>query len=357
MAKKDITKLEFVKRPLINMGDEYKSLLRELIDSYRNAQIKAAVRVNTDMLQYYWHLGREISKAHAEAKWGSAFFPSLSLDMRAEFPGAKGLSETNLRYAHRWYLFYTQQNIIPQQVVEEIEMPTDFGLIPWGQHIYIFTHSKTIEEALFYIDKTIQESWSRVQLETAVDTKLYYAQGKAITNFKGTLPAPESGLAQAVLKSPYMLDFVDPSKILTERNLEDELATNITRFLLELGKGFAYVGRQMELKMPNGQSYFPDMVFYHTKLHSYLALEIKRAEFKSEYVGKLNFYVSALDELMKGPDDNPSIGLLICTSKDDTLVEWSLRGIQRPLGVAEYKLREYLPSEEQLQNLIKGIEE
>ena len=238
-------------------------------------------------------------------------------------------------------------------------MPTDFGLIPWGHHIEIFTRSKSINEAIFYIEETIQNSWSRAELGVEIDNNLYEKQGHAITNFDEKLPAPYSGLAKAILKSPYDFRFID-NKITTEKQLEDELAANITRFLLELGQGFAYVGRQMELKMPGGQTFIPDMIFYHTRLKSYIVCELKVVPFIPDFAGKLNFYVSAVDELMKQPDDNPTIGLLICKSKDDTVVEWSFRGMNQPLGVAEYQLKEFisekaaklLPSEAELQNVI-----
>lgn len=238
-------------------------------------------------------------------------------------------------------------------------MPADFGIIPWGHHIAIFTRCKSVNEALFYIEETIRNSWSRAILDSEIDNDLYARRGKAITNFDEKLPAPYSGLAKAILKSPYDFGFID-KKVTTEKQLEEELATNITRFLLELGQGFAYVGRQMELKMPGGQTFIPDMIFYHTRLKSYIVCELKVVPFIPDFAGKLNFYVSAVDELMKQPDDNPTIGLLICKSKDDTVVEWSFRGMNRPLGVAEYQLKEFisekaaklLPSESELQSLI-----
>lgn len=243
-------------------------------------------------------------------------------------------------------------------------MPADFGMIPWGHHIEIFTRSKSVNEALFYIEETIRNSWSRASLGAEIDNNLYKKQRRAITNFDEKLPMPYSGLAKAILKSPYNFGFID-RKILTEKQLEDELATNITRFLLELGQGFAYVGRQMELKTPGGQTFIPDMIFYHTRLKSYIVCELKVVPFIPDFAGKLNFYVSAVDELMKQPDDNPTIGLLICKSKDDTVVEWSFRGMNQPLGVAEYQLKEFiteraaklLPSEAEIQNIINTYDE
>ncbi|MCX4294444.1 MAG: PDDEXK nuclease domain-containing protein [Prevotella sp.] len=385
MAKND-TKPAFVKRDAIVSGKEYAHLLGELKDRFRRSQIKAAVRVNSAMLEYYWEMGRDISRLYANAKYGSAFFDCLSLDLKAEFPGQTGFSSANIRYAKRWYEFYNQDNENLQRVVEDFktdhspnlhqlgddfsssdfsnrqrlvddsEMPIDFGLVPWGHHIDIFTRCKSVPEALFYIEQTIRNNWSRPELSAEIDDDLYAKQGRVVTSFDEKLPAPYSGLAKAILKSPYDFSFID-KKIVSERQLEDELASNITRFLLELGSGFAYVGRQMELKMPGGQVFVPDMIFYHTRLKAYIVCELKVVPYIPDFAGKLNFYVSAVDELMRQDDDNPTIGLLICKSKDDTVVEWSLRGMNQPLGVAEYKLisekvAKLLPSESELGRII-----
>lgn len=365
----------FVTRDANLAGKEYLGFVKSLIERYKQSQIKAAVKINTAMLEYYWALGRDIVRLHADAKWGSAFFDSLSLDLKAAFPGETGFSSRNIRYAYKWYLFYTQSNEILHQVgaefqnpaienlqqpIADLEMPIDFGMVPWRHHIEIFTHVKSVTEALFYIDETIKAGWSRSQLEVAIEHNLYAAKKGVVTNFDEQLPATQSGLAKSILKSPYKLGFLPVGSDRTEKILEDELAKNITHFLLELGQGFAYVGRQMELVMPGGQTFIPDMIFYNYKIRSFLVLELKVTDYKPEYVGKLNFYVSAVDELMKQEDDNPTIGLLICKSKDDTVVEWSFRGLNRPLGVAAYelndKLSELLPSEEQIQNLINSIE-
>lgn len=358
MAKAD-NKPAFVKRDTIIAGKEYAKLLATLKERFQRSQIKAAVKVNASMLEYYWYMGRDISRLHKAAKWGNSFFDCLSLDLKTAFPGQTGFSVTNIKYTKRWYEFYNKSDIIRQRVVDEFNMPEDFSMVPWGHHIDIFTRSKSVEEALFYIDETIRNGWSRPELEAEIDDNLYEKQGHALTNFDEKLPAPYSGLAKAILKSPYDFGFID-KKITTEKQLEDELATNITKFLLELGQGFAYVGRQMELKMPGGQTFIPDMIFYHTKLKSYIVCELKVVPFIPDFAGKLNFYVSAVDELMKQSDDNPTIGLLICKSKDDTVVEWSFRGMNQPLGVAEYQLKEFitekaakmLPSEVELQNII-----
>lgn len=366
MAKKD-NNPAFVKRDTIVAGKEYARLLSDLKERFRRSQIKAAVKVNTEMLEFYWTMGREISRLHQSAKWGSAFFDCLSLDLKTEFPNQAGFSSANIRYTKRWYEFYNQDNTILQRLIEEFSdpnrhqvcedlgMPTDFGKVPWGHHIDIFTQSKSIPEALFYIEQTIANGWSRPELNAEIDAGLYNKQSKAVTNFDEKLPAPYSGLAKAILKSPYNFGFID-KKITSEHQLEDELARDITRFLLELGQGFAYVGRQMELKMPGGQTFVPDMIFYHYRLKAFIVCELKVVPFIPEFAGKLNFYVSAVDELMRQDDDNPTIGLLICKSKDDTVVEWSFRGMTQPLGVAEYKLMErlnnMLPSEEELKDII-----
>lgn len=351
-------KPHFMKRDLTVAGKEYASLLANIKSRFRTLQIKAAVKVNTALLEFYWSLGHDISRLHSESKWGSAFFDSLSLDLKEEFPGQSGLSAANLRYSKRWYEFYSQSDIILHQVGEEFEMPIEFGKVPWRHHVYIFTHSQSVAEALFYIEKTIQGGWSRSHLELEMGNNLYARVKKADTNFDDKLPMPHSDLAKAILKSPYDFGFIDTA-IHTERQLEDALTHNITRTLLELGSGFAFVGRQMELRMPGGQVFIPDMIFYHTKLKCYIVLELKTGAFIPEYAGKLNFYVSAVDNLMKENDDNPTIGLLVCKSKDKTVVEWSFAGIERPMGVAEYRLNEeierlsrVLPTESEIQKLI-----
>lgn len=374
--KREDNKPAFVKRDSIVSGTEYAQLLGKLKERFRRSQIKAAVKVNTAMLEYYWEMGRDVSRLYNHAKYGSAFFDCLSLDLKAEFPGQTGFFSTNIKYVKRWYGFYNQDDINRQRVVDDfqtgnrqqvtdnLEMPADFGLIPWGHHIDIFTRSKSVKEALFYIEETIKNNWSRPELGAEIESNLYGKQGAAITNFDAKLPAPYSGLAKAILKSPYNFGFVD-RRIKNEKDLENELERNITRFLLELGQGFAYVGRQMELKMPSGQTLIPDMIFYNYKIKAFVVLELKVKPFIPDYAGKINFYVSAVDELLKQDDDNPTIGLLICKSKDNTMVEWSFRGMTQPLGVAAYNLNEtleknlanMLPTEEELKRIIETYDE
>ena len=214
------------------------------------------------------------------------------------------------------------------------------GLIPWGHHIYIFTKCKSLDEALFYIQRVAHEGWSRSWLEDQIAANLFSHQGAAITNFDTTLPAPQNDLARELLKDEYNFEFLTMKARYDEHDLEEALVANITRFLLELGKGFAYVGRQMELRMDEETAFFPDLVFYHIPQKRYVIIELKAVKFLPEFAGKLNFYVTAADKLLRGDGDNPSVGLLICKTAKKTIVEWSLQDIQKPLGVATYQLQE-----------------
>ena len=227
-----------------------------------------------------------------------------------------------------------------RQVADLLEMPELFGKVPWGQHISIISKCQSLDEALFYIHKVVEEGWSRSLLENKISVKLFQAQGAAVTNFEQTLPAPQNMFAKEILKDPYHFDFLSMKSEYDEHDLEEALVSNITQFLLELGKGFSFVGRQMELQMPGGQTFFPDLVFYHIPQHRYVIIELKAVKYIPEFAGKLNFYVTAADELLRGEGDNPSVGLIICKSTDKTVVEWSLKDINKPLGVATYQLQE-----------------
>ncbi len=353
----------FVKSKDFSVTSEYRHWLSDVKDRLRRKQIKAAMRVNAEFLEFYWELGRDIVDLKAVQAWGSGVIQQLSLDLRDEFPKMTGLSYTNLKYASQWYRFYTEvdDSAIRHQLGGELGMPQKFALVPWRHHVEIIAKSRTVQEAFFYIDKVIEGNWSRSELQDRMAGKLYERQGKALTNFGDRLPHVQGSLATEILKDPYHFDFLSMREGYDERMLEDALEHNIRKFLLELGTGFAYVGRQMELKMPGGKTYFPDMVFYHTKLKCYVVLELKVVDFEPEFVGKLNFYVSAADALLKDEGDNPSIGLLVCKSKDETVVQWAFAGLQRPIGVATYELNEVLrktlaeklPTIEQIENAIE----
>lgn len=348
-------KPRFIKRDIVIADRDYSRWIAVLKERYRQAQLRAAVKVSAELLEFYWQLGRDIAAMKMESRWGSAFFDCLSLDLKAEFPGQMGFSSRNLRYAFRWYLFYSQSDIDSQdlsvdtrklfgevlhQPGAKMDMPVDFAWVPWRHHVEIITHCKTLDEAVFYMERTIENSWSRRQLEDNMRSDLYARVGHAITNFQKSLPASQGKLAQEIIKSPYNFEFLEMKAGYDERQLEDALCKNITRFLLELGQGFAFVGRQMELSMPGGQTFIPDLVFYHIKLKCYCVIELKVTDYMPEFVGKLNFYVTAVDKLMKDDSDNPTIGILICKSADKTIVEWSMADIDKPLGVATYQLQE-----------------
>lgn len=353
----------FVSRDGMLADKEYVEWLKELKARYRQSQAKAAVRANTAVLEFYWSLGRDITQLKAESKWGSGFFNQLSLDMRAMFPDEKGFSSANLRYMKRWFEFYYQRIVnlhqageeivqqpaeelkgtilaIPQQPAEEFRMPEIFGVVPWFHHVEIFTKSKSLEEAFFYINKVVTEGWSRTLLEHHVAAHLFQSQGSAITNFEATLPDSQIEEARQLLKKEYDLSFITVEAVKEEKDLENALAKNVTEFLLELGRGFAYLGRQKELRIDEETVFFPDLLFYHIPQRRYVIVELKAVKFMPEFAGKLNFYVTAADKLLRGKDDNPSVGLLICKTAKKTIVEWSLQDIQKPLGVATYQLQE-----------------
>ena len=338
----------FVSRDMMTADEGYVQWMANIKQRFRQSQIKAAVRVNTAMLEFYWSLGRDMVELRAESKWGSGFFDQLSLDLRTAFPEETGFSVTNLKYMKRWYAFYNErfanrQRLVDekgQRLVDQLEMPELFGQVPWGQHIDIISRCETLDEALFYIQQVVDGGWSRPKLNANIDKHLYQSQGATVTNFEQTLPAPQSQLAKEILKDPYHFEFLSMKERYDEHDLEDALVSNVTQFLLELGKGFSYVGRQMELQMPGGQIFFPDLLFYHVPQHRYVVIELKVVKFIPEFAGKLNFYVTAVDELLRGEGDNPTVGLIICKSTDKTVVEWSLRDINKPLGVSSYQLEQ-----------------
>ena len=313
----------------------------------------------------------------------------MSLDLQSEFPDSEGFSATNLWYMKRWYLFYTSKTTpqILQRAVEELQasinqrskklqrpveenlneklyqvgkaFPLPFALVPWGQHIEIIVNCKTIEEALFYIRETIEKGLSRPALHNVIKANLFEHQGKIINNFSEHLPALQSKLVQEVLKENYDLGFATVGhEIYNESELEDALSKNITELLLELGTGFAFIGRQKEI-IVGGRTRRIDLLFYHIRLRCYVACELKAKPFEPEYAGKLNYYVNAVDELLKADDDNPTIGLLICSDMNGTDVQWSFRGISTPMGVATYnniRIKDALPSQEQLKERMELLQ-
>ena len=340
---------EFVRRDGMIVDADYVQWLNDVKARFREGQARAAVKVNTEMLRFYWSIGRDLVALRAETRWGSGVVKQFAFDMREAFPAATGFSFSNVKYMKQWYSFYAgnekSQRTIgqiakSQQAVGQIEMPEIFGRVPWGQHIDIIGKCTSVEEALFYADKVASEGWSRSVLNVQLDTHLFQRQGTIHSNFTDTLPAKQSQSAQQLFKDPYHFEFLSLQENYTEHELEEALVQNITHFLLELGSGFAYVGRQMELRMDDGTAFFPDLVFYHIPQKRYVIIELKAVDFIPEFAGKLNFYVTAADELLRGEGDNPSVGIIICKTAKKTVVEWSLKGIQKPLGVAAYQLEQ-----------------
>lgn len=315
------------------LDDEYKEWLLGLKSKIRSMQLKAAVAVNSALIEFYWELGRMITEKQSQTKWGDKLIDQVARDLKTEFPDMAGLSNSNLKYCKRFYTFY--QSSFGQQPVDQI---------PWGHNILIFTKSRDIDEAGFYIKKTIENGWSRDVLGLQLKSNLYERQGKAITNFKDTLPNPMSDLATQLLKDPYNFDFLAMTENYKERELENALIDNVTKFLLELGTGFAYVGKQVPMQVGD-QEYFIDLLFYHLKLRAYVVIELKVTDFIPEYAGKLSFYLSVANDILRHPTDNPTIGLLICKNKNNVIAEYSLKNINQPIGVTEYQLTRLFPEE------------
>lgn len=332
----------------LTKNKDYSAWLKELKNNIRRVQIKAAVRINSELLQFYWNLGQDIVDRQKNANWGAGFLKQLSMDLSSEFPDMKGFSLTNLKYVRQWYLFYSQKIEKSQQAVDQLTQ------IPWGHNIAIVSKCKNLDEALFYVQKTIQNSWARSVLIHQIESDLFRRAGQAITNFKATLPSPQSDLARETLKDPYNFDFLTLTEKHDEKELENALVKHVTKFLLELGAGFSYIGQQYRLEV-GGDEFFIDLLFYHVKLHCYVVIELKSVKFRPEFAGKLNFYVSAVDGILKSEQDNATLGILICKSKNDTVVEYALRDIRKPIGVSEYIITKNLPDE--FKSSLPSIEE
>jgi predicted nuclease of restriction endonuclease-like (RecB) superfamily len=347
----------------LTKDQDYSVWLKKLKTKVRQVQIKAAVKVNSELLWFYWELGQDIVDKQKNAKWGYGFLKQLSKDLSAEFPDMKGFSLSNLKYIKQWYVFYSQEiNKSQPTVGQNVHQEPSIGQqlvgqlthVPWGHNIVIISKCKNPNEALFYIQKTIQNNWSRSVLTHHIESDLFHREGKAITNFELTLPAPQSDLAKETLKDPYNFDFLTLTEKHDEKELENALVNHVTKFLLELGAGFSYLGQQYKLEI-SGDEFFLDLLFYHVKLHCYVVVELKAVKFKPEFAGKLNFYVSAVDGMLKSELDNPTIGMLICKSKNDMVVEYSLKDVHKPIGVSEYIITKNLPQE--FKSSLPSIEE
>ena len=321
--------------------NEYTSWLQELKERYLSQQLKAHSAVLNYCLEFYWSVGKDIVSKQSENKYGSGFYKRLSNDLKNELPGVKGLSPTNLKYMKYFYELYKDiEN--RQQAVDEFSMKELFS-IPWGHHVTIIDKCKSNEKkAIFFVNKTRENNWSRPVLLNFLDTDLYERQGKAITNFSNTLPVLQGELAQQITKDPYTFDFLSIREKYEEEELKDALIANIEKFLLELGRGFAYMGREFRLEVGSEEK-FMDMLFYNTNLHCYVVVEVKITKFKAADLGQLGLYVSAVNHIMKKEGDNPTLGLLICKSKDDIVAQYSLESSAVPIGISEYELSKVYP--------------
>ena len=363
MAKKDID-LAVV----LHEDCDYKDWLVELKERFYSHRLKASCATNGYLLDFYWKLGRDIEAKQYTNTYGSGFYKNLSQNLKHEMPGVKGFSPINLRYMSKFFKLYAPlYRNIPQtaelfsdslsdsnvpQVAEQFEkrqQPVDdFNMllsIPWDHHRRIIDKCKDdMNKALFFVRKTWENNWGRDVLLNWLDTDLYECDGKAITNFQATLPAVQSDLAQQITKDPYQLDFLNLREKYDEHDIEEELVNNVTRFLLELGKGFSYMGRQFRLEVGQ-QEFFPDLLFYNAHLHAYVVIELKAQSFHPSFLGQLSFYVSAINHQFKTDIDNPTIGLLICKDKDNVVAKYALESYKEPMGISEYQLSKLFPKD------------
>jgi predicted nuclease of restriction endonuclease-like (RecB) superfamily len=333
--------------PITPTAGDYREWLGNLKTRFRQVQLKAAVAVNTALLQFYWELGADIVAQQVSQRWGSGFLDKLSQDLMQEFPDMKGFSKRNLEQIRRWYSFWSTTPEITKQAASQL------FAIPWWHNVVILSKSQSHAEALYYVQQTQAHGWSRVVLTHQIESGLWQREGQALSNFTQTLPAPQSELAQQVLKDPYVFDFLSLTPEHTERELEKALIDHITQFLLELGAGFAYMGRQVPLQVGE-REFFLDLLFYHARLHCYVVVELKTVDFEPEFAGKLNFYLKAVDEQLRNEHDAPTIGLLLCKSKDKLVAEYALSDMSKPLGLATYQLSHTLPAN--LQGQLPSIE-
>ena len=339
---------------LIKADNEYKEWIAGISTDFRKSQIRASMKINDEMLRFYWKLGKGISSMSEQFGYGMGFYKTVSDDLKSILPDVKSFSPTNLKYMRYFYEMYPDAVICPQvedELITDANRPQvgdDLQIIfkiPWGHNKIILDKCKgNSAKALFYIRKTIENNWSRDVLLNFLGTDLYEHQGKAITNFSNTLPIEQSDLAQAITKDPYNFDFLALREEYNERELEDALVEQITQFLLELGTGFSFIGKQVEIKVGESNFYM-DLLFYHVKLHCYVVVELKTEKFKPEFAGQLNFYVTAVNKNMKDEQDNQTIGILICKDKDDVVAEYSLENISQPIGIAQYELTKVLRKE------------
>ncbi len=338
---------------------EYTKFITSLKAKIRSAQIKATVTVNKELIRLYWEIGKDIFEKQERQGWGSKVLEKVAKDLQNEFPGIEGFSRANIFRMKAFFVTYEKV----AQAVRQFESLPIFS-IPWGHNILLFQKIKNANECLWYASKTIEHGWSRSMLTIWIDNDLYRREGKAITNFKAALPAPQSELAQQSLKDPYIFDFLTLHKEYLEKDLEDGLVKHIQKFLIELGQGFAFVGHQYPIKAGKKDLYI-DLLFYHLHLRCYIIVELKAGEFDSRDAGQMSAYLSAVDDQLRRNDDQPSIGIILCKTKDNIFAEYILRNFNRPIGLAEFevkvveklpkKLKSNLPTVEEIEAELSAI--
>lgn len=332
---------------LVKSHKDYVSLFNELQEKIRHAQLRAAAAVNQEVIGLYWYIGKQILEKQQQTQWGSKLIETLSLDLLSTFPETRGFSMRNLERMRQFAQLYPTSDFAAQAVPQ----------LPWGHIVLLIQKVKSSEKREWYAHQTIEQGWSRQTLETNLKRNLYQHQALAeykTSNFLIRLPSSQSLLAQDMLKNPYNFDFLGLHDDALERDIEHGLTSHITKFLLELGKGFAFVGRQVPITLEE-EEYFIDMLFFHLKLRCFIVIEIKATKFKPEHAGQLNFYLNLVDENLKGPQDNASIGILLCKSRSKIVAEYALKGIEKPIGISEYELTKAIPKK--LQGSLPSIEE
>jgi predicted nuclease of restriction endonuclease-like (RecB) superfamily len=356
---------------------QYREVLVQIKQQVRSAQAKAALSVNTSLIQLYWNLGKLIAVNQALFEGRNSYVEQLAKDLRAEFPDMAGMSRTNLFYIRKFYRFYVTEPSVQQLVglnenslsgsVQQavaamddnplVQQPAGLNIlfsVPWGHHTVILNKITDVTEALFYLHQTVEYQWTRNVLTLQMEQGLFHRQGKAITNFSTTLPEKQAQMAAAILKDPYNFDFLTLEPQVQELEIEKQLTDHITKFLLELGKGFAFIGRQYPLQVGKKENRL-DLLFYHIRLRCFVVIDLKTGAFEPEFAGKMSYYLSAVDAQLKTADDQPSIGIILCKSKNKIEVEYALQGMSKPIGVSEFTVTQALPAE--LKSTLPTVEE
>lgn len=332
----------------------YSALLNEIKKRIRQGQTQAMMSANAEMIRTYWDVGRMICERQAQEGWGSGVLPRLAKDLHNELPEVKGFSVRNLKLMTQFYREYQTVSSIGQQAVAQLKGQQLVAQIPWGHNAVLMQKIKNKDVRFWYMQQTLQQGWSRDVLSLMIKANAHQRHGKSTTNFSARLPAPQSDLAQQTLKDPYIFDFLTMEKTFHERELETELIRHLEKFLVELGQGFSFVGRQYHIDVGEHDFYI-DLLFYHLRLRCFVVIELKKGPFKPEYAGKINFYCSVIDDVLKNKTDNATIGLILCQNRNKVLAEYALRDISKPIGVSQYELTRSLPK--QLKSSLPTIEE